>query len=46
MNVDSAPTLEIVDSTAIITLRRPGQHNRIDPDDPAVLLHHIETVRS
>ena len=46
MNGGSAPTLEIVDATAIITLRRPGQHNRIDPDDPTVLLQHIETVRA
>lgn len=46
MNGDSAPTLEIADSMAIITLRRPGQHNRIDPDDPAVLLQHIEQVRA
>lgn len=46
MNTDSAPTLEMAGSMAIITLRRPGQHNRIDPDDPAVLLQHIEQVRA
>ena len=46
MNGNSAPTLEIVDSIATITLRRPGQHNRIDPDDPAVLLRHLEEVRT
>jgi enoyl-CoA hydratase/carnithine racemase len=46
MSGDSAPTLEIADSTAIITLRRPGQHNRIDPDDPAILLQYIEQVRA
>ena len=46
MNGSSAPTLEIVDSIATITLRRPEQHNRIDPDDPAVLLRHIEEVRT
>ena len=46
MNGGSAPTLEVVDATAIITLRRPGQHNRIDRDDPAVLLQHIEQVRA
>lgn len=44
MNIGSVPTLEIVDSLATITLRRPGEHNRIDPDDPAVLLHHLEKV--
>ena len=46
MNAGSAPTLEIVDSLATITLRRPAQHNRIDPDDPAVLLRHLEAVRA
>ena len=46
MNTDSAPTLELAGSMAIITLRRPGQHNRIDPDDPAVLLQHIVQVRA
>ncbi|MBI5277447.1 MAG: enoyl-CoA hydratase/isomerase family protein [Burkholderiales bacterium] len=40
------PTLEIEDSTATITLRRPAQHNRIDADDPAVLLRHIEAIRA
>src|SRR4249919_238718 len=46
MNGGCAPTLEIATATAIITLRRPGQHNRIDPDDPAVLLRHIDAIRS
>ena len=45
MNIGSAPTLEIADSVATITLRRPGQHNRIDPDDPAVLLRQLEEIR-
>ena len=45
MNAGSAPSLEIVDGVATITLRRPGQHNRIDPDDPAVLLGHFEKIR-
>ena len=44
MSVGCAPTLEIVDSVATLTLRRPGQHNRIDPDDPAVLLRHLEKI--
>jgi len=44
MNNGSTPTLEIVDSLATITLRRPREHNRIDPDDPAVLLHHLEKI--
>lgn len=46
MNIGSTPTLEIVDSVATITLRRPSQHNRIDPDDPPVLLRHLEEVRA
>ena len=45
MNTGSAPSLEIVDSVATITLRRAAQHNRIDPDDPAALLRHLEEVR-
>jgi len=45
MNSGSAPTLEIVDAVATITLRRPAQHNRIDPDDPAVLARHLAEVR-
>jgi enoyl-CoA hydratase/carnithine racemase len=46
VNGGCAPTLEIAGDTAIITLRRPGEHNRIDPDDPAVLLRHIGEIRS
>jgi enoyl-CoA hydratase/carnithine racemase len=46
VNAGSAPTLEIADALATITLRRPGQHNRIDPDDPALLLHHLDEVRA
>lgn len=46
MNGGCAPTLEIVGETAVVTLRRPEQHNRIDPDDPAVLLRHIADIRS
>ena len=46
MSTGAIPTLDIADGVATITLRRPHHHNRIDPDDPAVLLRHIETVRS
>jgi enoyl-CoA hydratase/carnithine racemase len=46
MNGGSAPTLQIVDAVATLTLRRPAQHNRIDPDDPAVLLRHLDEIRS
>ena len=46
MNSGSSPTLEVAGQVATITLRRPQHHNRIDPDDPAVLLRHLESVRS
>ncbi|OUM03690.1 hypothetical protein A8M77_04005 [Variovorax sp. JS1663] len=46
MNAGAAPTLEIADAVATLTLRRPAQHNRIDPDDPAVFLSHLDQVRS
>jgi enoyl-CoA hydratase/carnithine racemase len=46
MNSGRSPTLEVAGQMATITLRRPDQHNRIDPDDPAVLLRHIDAVRS
>ena len=45
MKSGSSPTLEVAGATATITLRRPHHHNRIDPDDPAVLLRHIDAVR-
>jgi enoyl-CoA hydratase/carnithine racemase len=38
--------LDIAGGTATITLRRPEQHNRIDPDDPVVLLRHFERIRA
>ncbi len=46
MKTGLSPTLEVADHTATITLRRPHKRNRIDADDPAVLLHHIEAVKS
>lgn len=39
------PTLEIAGGTATITLRRPSEHNRLDPDDIGVLLRLVEQVR-
>ena len=45
MSSGGAPTLEIADAVATITLRRPAQHNRIDPDDPAMLARHLADVR-
>jgi enoyl-CoA hydratase/carnithine racemase len=38
------PALQIEGSVATITLRRPGEHNRIDPDDPQVVLRHLEEI--
>jgi enoyl-CoA hydratase/carnithine racemase len=40
----SMPLLTIVDRTATILLRRPQQHNRIDPDDLPVLIDHLVRV--
>ncbi|GAB7541167.1 enoyl-CoA hydratase/isomerase family protein [Cupriavidus sp. 8B] len=39
------PTLEIAGGTATITLRRPSEHNRLDPDDVGVLLRLVEQAR-
>ena len=40
----STPLLTISDRTATILLRRPQQHNRIDPDDLPVLIDHLVRV--
>jgi enoyl-CoA hydratase/carnithine racemase len=39
------PSLEVSGAVATIALRRPGQHNRIDPDDPPLVLKHLGEVR-
>lgn len=41
MNPDTAPSLQIDGARATIRLRRPLEHNRIDPSDLAVLLDHL-----
>src|SRR4051812_14946709 len=41
---DRAPTLDIAGSVATLTLRRPDQHNRIDPDDIPVISGHLAAV--
>lgn len=41
---DAAPGLEYAGSTAIIRLRRPREHNRIDPADIAVLRAHLAAI--
>jgi methylglutaconyl-CoA hydratase len=38
---DDAPSLHIANGCATITLQRPSQHNRIDPDDLPVLRGHL-----
>ncbi len=43
---DTAPSLNIEGARATIRLRRPLEHNRIDPADLAVLLDHFEQARS
>ena len=40
----SLPLLTILRRTATILLRRPQQHNRIDPDDLPVLIDHLAAV--
>ncbi len=40
----AAPDLHIDGAVATITLRRPAQANRLEPDDLAVLAGHIDTV--
>ena len=42
----SNPLLTIENRTATILLRRPQQHNRIDPDDLPVLIEHLGAVES
>lgn len=42
----SLPLLTIADRTATILLRRPQQHNRIDPDDLPVLLNHLDRIEA
>ena len=42
--VSSTPLLTIANRTATILLRRPQQHNRIDPDDLPVLIDQLAQV--
>lgn len=49
MNDDTTggtPRFAIRDQIAEITLDRPHHHNRIDPDDLAPLMEHLQTVRA
>lgn len=40
----SLPLLTVADRTATVLLRRPQQHNRIDPDDLPVLIEYLAQV--
>ncbi len=44
--VSSTPLLTIANRTATILLRRPKQHNRLDPDDLPILLEQLDQVES
>jgi enoyl-CoA hydratase/carnithine racemase len=41
---DGPPRLAFANGAATITLCRPREHNRIDPDDLAVLHAHLDTI--
>lgn len=41
---DGPPSLAIAAATATIRFERPGEHNRIDPDDIPVLRAHLERI--
>lgn len=40
------PSLVINEACATITLRRSGQHNRIDPEDIPALMTHLDEIES
>jgi enoyl-CoA hydratase/carnithine racemase len=42
----SSPTLEIAKGVATLRFCRPEEHNRIDPDDLAVIMQHFERLRA
>jgi enoyl-CoA hydratase/carnithine racemase len=44
MSNASSPKLDIADGVATLRFCRPEEHNRIDPDDLAVLMRHFERV--
>lgn len=41
---DTFPGLDMVQHCATLTLRRPAQHNRIDPEDIPVIRGHLEQL--
>lgn len=42
---DTFPSLEYIDATARITLRRPREHNRIDPGDIPVIRSYLAEIQ-
>jgi enoyl-CoA hydratase/carnithine racemase len=46
MSTDREPGLQVDGDLATLTLRRPKEHNRIDPDDPRVICSLLEQVRA
>ena len=42
MHADGSPTLEVSGHAATIRLCRPAQHNRIDPDDVAIIRGYLD----
>src|SRR5215471_17350167 len=42
--VDGPPSLTIAGAVATIRFDRPGEHNRIDPDDIPVVRRHLEAI--
>jgi enoyl-CoA hydratase/carnithine racemase len=44
MSAASSPTLDIAGGVATLLFCRPEEHNRIDPEDLAVLMRHFERV--
>jgi enoyl-CoA hydratase/carnithine racemase len=43
---DGPPSLTVTGSVATLRFERPGEHNRIDPDDIAVLRGHLQRIAS
>jgi enoyl-CoA hydratase/carnithine racemase len=46
MGADREPGLQVDGDLATLTLRRPAEHNRIDPEDPRVICALLERVRA
>ena len=42
--LDGPPSLDIAGAVATIRFERPSEHNRIDPDDIAILRRHLDKI--